>query len=495
MAEEQKEQTAQTGEVTEAGGSLIDEITEASKTLKSSTEARDVGRRAVTALLGEMLKPARTGVKVNKAVVDEMIADLDRRMSAQIDEILHHPDFQRIESTWRGLKWLVDRTDFRENIKIEMLNVSKDDLLADFEDSPEIVKSGLYKHAYTDEYGVFGGQPFGAMVGNYEFTHGPQDMKLLQYCASVAAMAHAPFISSTSPKFFGEDSWLALPNLRDLHSVFEGPQYVKWRSFRESEDSRYVGLTAPRFLLRLPYGPDVPVKEFDYKENVKDSHDRYLWGNSAFAFASRLTDSFAKYRWLSNIIGPMGGGAVEDLPVHVFESMGALEQKVPTEIMISERRGTELGDEGFISLEMRKGSDNACFFSANSCQAPKTFGQSPEGKDAETNYRLGTQLPYMFIVSRLAHYIKVIQRENIGTWKEKSDLNRELNTWLGQYVADMDNAAPAVRSRRPLRRAEVTVEDVEGNPGWYRVDLKVRPHFKYMGAYFTLSLVGKLDKK
>jgi type VI secretion system protein ImpC len=236
------------------------------------------------------------------------------------------------------------------------------------------------------------------------------------------------------------------------------------------------------------------VKEFNYTENVS-KHDSYLWGNSAFTLASRITDSFAKYRWCPNIIGPQSGGAVEDLPVHVYKAMGAMEQKIPTEILISERREFELSEEGFIALTMRKGSDNACFFSANSAQKPKTFGQSKEGKEAEANYKLGTQLPYMFIVSRLAHYIKVIQRENIGSWKEKSDLNRELNTWIKQYVAEMDDATAAVRGRRPLRQAEVVVEDVEGDPGWYRVGIKVRPHFKYMGAFFTLSLVGKLDKK
>jgi type VI secretion system protein ImpC len=257
-----------------------------------------------------------------------------------------------------------------------------------------------------------------------------------------------------------------------------------------------VGLTMPRFLLRLPYSKaDNPVKSFDYNEAVSDNHEKYLWGNTAFTFATRLTDSFAKYRWCANIIGPKGGGAVENLPIHTFEAMGEVQAKIPTEVLITERREFELAEEGFIGLTMRKDSDNACFFSANSCQKPKYFGQSPEGKEAETNYKLGTQLPYMFVISRLAHYIKVLQRENIGSWKERADLERELNNWIRQYVADMDNPLPGVRSRRPLRKAQITVEDVAGEPGWYKVDMKVRPHFKYMGAFFTLSLVGKLDKK
>ena len=349
---------------------------------------------------------------------------------------------------------------------------------------------------YTAEYGQFGGEPFGAMIANYEFSAHPQDIKLLQYSAAVSAMSHAPFIAAASPKFFGEDSFLDLPNLKDLHSIFESPTYAKWQSFRESEDARNVGLVMPRFLLRLPYGQETEkVKEFGYEETVTDDHDHYLWGNAVFTFASRLTESFAKYRWCPNIIGPQSGGAVEDLPVHNYKAMGSTVQKIPTEVLISERREYELSEEGFIALTMRKGSDNAAFFSANSCQKPKYFGGTKEGKEAEANYKLGTRLPYLFIINRLAHYIKVIQRENIGSWKEKTDLNRELNKWISQYVSEMDNPSPQVRARRPLREAEVVVEDVEGNPGWYKVGLKARPFFKYEGAFFTLSLVGKLDKK
>lgn len=489
MAEQEKEHQAAAGETVEAGGDLLGSIIEGTQ-LSPDTGTRDALAKVIGVIVG------RPGTRIHQSVANDLIAELDQRLSQQLDEILHHPDYQKIESAWRGLKLLVDRTDFRENIKMELLNVSKADLLNDFEDAPEITKSGLYKHVYTAEYGQFGGQPVGSMVANYEFDAGPQDMKLLQYCASVSAMAHAPFFASASSMMFGCKSWQELPNLKDLKSVFEGPQYAKWRSFRETEDARYVGLTAPRFLMRLPYGAEtVAVKEFNYEEKVTDSHDKYLWGNTAFAFASKLTDSFAKSRWCTSIIGPQSGGTVEDLPVHVFKSMGAAEQKIPTEILISERREFELAEEGFIALTQRKGSDNACFFSANSCQKVKTFGQSKEGKEAEANFRLGMQLPYMFIVNRLAHYIKVIQRENIGSWKEKDDLNRELNAWIGQYVAEMDVVQDAVKRRRPLRQAQVLVEDVEGNPGWYKVDLRIRPHFKYMGAFFSLSLVGKLDKK
>jgi len=399
-----------------------------------------------------------------------------------------------MESAWRGLKYLVDKTDFRENTKIEVLNVSKDDLLADFEDSPEIVRSGLYRHVYTEEFGQFGGQPIATVIGAYDFGPGAQDIKLLQYTASVSAMAHAPFIAAAAPEFFGVDKFDDLPNLKDLQSVFEGPRYAKWNSFRESEDSRYVGLTLPRFMLRLPYGKDNPVKAFDYQEQAEGDTANYSWGNTAFAFAAKLNESFAKYRWTPNIIGPQSGGAVEDLPVHRYEAMGQTQAKIPTEALISDRREYELADQGFIALTMRKGADNAAFFSANSVQKPKYFGNSAEGKAAEMNYKLGTQLPYIFVINRLAHYIKVLQRENLGSWKTREELNTQLNKWIMQYVADQDNPSAEVRSRRPLRKATIEVSEVEGEPGWYRVSMAVQPHFKYMGADFTLTLKGKLDK-
>jgi type VI secretion system protein ImpC len=493
MSEQEKAEQTAAADTVDGGSSLIDQMLSDAK-IPSSVENYGTMRSALGRLIAELSRTE--GARVNAAAVDAMVAELDQRLSSQLDEIMHHPDFQRLEASWRGLKLLIDRTDFRENIKVELFNVSKDDLLNDFEDSPEVVKSGLYKHVYNSNYGVFGGEPVGTMIANYEFDHGPQDMKLLQYTASVAAMAHAPFVASASCKFFGIDSWLKLPNLKDLKAIFEAPQYAKWKSFRESEDSRYVGLTAPRFLLRLPYGSEtVPVKEFNYEEKVTGAHDRYLWGNTAFAFATRFTDSFAKYRWCVNIIGPQGGGAVEDLPVHVYKETGAMEQKIPTEILITERREFELSEEGFISLVMRKGSDNACFFGANSCQKVKTFANTKEGKAAQTNYMLGTRLPYMFVINRMAHYIKVIQRENIGRSMDKNLMAKELNDWLKQYVAEMENPSAAVMARRPLREAQVLVEDVEGEPGWYRVDIRVRPHFKYEGAQFQLSLVGKLDKK
>ncbi|MEG0632170.1 MAG: type VI secretion system contractile sheath large subunit [Pseudomonas sp.] len=474
---------------------ILDQII-AETRLNPRDEAYGIAKRGVSAFIEELLKPQNRGEPVKKALVDRMIAEIDEKLSRQMDEILHNTEFQALESAWRGLQLLVERTDFRENIKIELLNASKQDLLDDFEDSPEVMQAGLYKHVYTAEYGQFGGQPVGAIIANYFMAPNAPDVKLMQYVSSVACMAHAPFIAAAGPAFFGLESFTGLPDLKDLKDHFDGPQFAKWQSFRQAEDSRYFGLTVPRFLLRNPYDPeDNPVKTFVYRETVANSHEHYLWGNSAYAFATRLTDSFAKFRWCPNIIGPQSGGAVEDLPLHHFQSMGEIETKIPTEVLVSDRREYELAEEGFISLTMRKGSDNAAFFSANSVQKAKNFGISEEGKAAELNYKLGTQLPYMMIVNRLAHYLKVLQREQLGSWKERTDLETELNKWVRQYVADQENPSAEVRGRRPLRAAQIVLSDVEGEPGWYRVSLKVRPHFKYMGADFTLSLVGKLDKE
>lgn len=493
MSEQQDPQGAAPAGAVE--GNLLEEILAEAK-ISPEEDSYAIAKRGVEAFITEMLAPTHKGERVDKSAVDAMIAEIDARMSAQINEILHNQELQSLESSWRSLKYLVDQTDFRENIKIEVLSVSKQALLEDFEDSPEVVKSGLYRIAYSNEYGTFGGQPYGMMVSSYDFGPGPQDIELLQNIASVSAMAHAPFLGNAGPEFFSEESFTGFAKLKELQPIFEGPRYARWRSFRDSEDARYIGLTMPRFLLRLPYGQDtIPVKSFNFQEDVVGEHGRYLWGPSSMAMAARVTDSFAKYRWCPNIIGPQAGGAVENLPIHTYEAMGETQLKIPTEVQLTERQEYELSEQGFVGLTYRKDSDNACFFSSNSVQRPKAFGNTPEGKAAETNYRLGTQLPYMFVITRLAHYLKVLQREQIGSWKERGEMEKELNRWINQYVVDMDNPAPHVRSIKPLRKASIKVEDVEGQPGWFRCSLKVQPHFKYMGADFTLSLVGKLDKE
>jgi type VI secretion system protein ImpC len=428
--------------------------------------------------------------------VDLLLSEVIHKLSVQIDDILHHPIFQQLEAAWRGLKFVVDRVDFRENIRVEMLNVSKRDLHEDFLDSPEIPKCGLYRVVYSAEFGQFGGRPYGVIIANYEFAPTPQDMQLLANCASVATMSHAPFIAGAAPKFFGLDNWLRLPHLSDLHALFEGPQYTKWQALRDVEDARYVGLTLPRFLLRLPYGPTSNrVQAFEYEEAVVGKHEHYLWGNASFAMATRVAESFARYRWCPHILGPSTGGTVDDLPLHQYEALGHIQTKIPTEIMVTERREYEIAQEGFIPFTYRPDTLNACFFSANSIQKVRTFGISKEGREAEVNYRLGTQLPYMFIMCRLAHYLKVIQRENIGTWKMRQDLEHELNKWIRNYVADQDVVSAAIRARRPLRKAKITISDVPGSGGWYKIDLQVQPHIRYMGAVFHLGLVGRLDQE
>lgn len=489
-----KEESVQNSKIVVAP-SILDTLLEKTAFTKEQEEY-NVAKTGLEIFIGDLLKNKKPDEKVNKKTIDRMIAELDRKISLQVDQVLHDKQFQAVESAWRGLKFVVERTDFRENIKFDILSIKKDELLDDFDQAPEVVQSGLYKHVYAAHYGQFGGEPVGAIIANYEFGPSTPDIRLLQYVSSVSAMAHAPFIAGASPEMYGVKSNLQLPSVKELSSVYESPRFRKWNSLRETEDARYIGLTGPRFLLRQPYDPvDNPARSFVYTEDVTSEHENYLWGNTAFAFATRLTESFAKYRFCANIIGPQSGGAVYDLPVHVYEAMGQLDAKIPTEVLITDRRELEMAEHGFIALTMRKGSDNAAFFSANSIQQPKRFPNTREGKMAETNYKLGTQLPYIMIVNRLAHYLKVLQREQLGSWKEREDLERELNMWLKQYVADQENPPSDVRSKRPLRAASVDVSDVAGDPGWYQVVLKVRPHFKYMGANFELSLVGKLDKK
>jgi len=475
--------------------SLLDTIVAKTK-LTTDDESYNVIKTGVSALIEELIKSDNENEKVNKSIIDKMIAEIDRKISAQMDEILHHKEFQALESRWKGLYLLVERTDFRQNIKMEIFNVSKEDLIEDFEDSLDITQTGLYKTIYTSGYGQFGGEPVGTILGDFELSPSNQDIKFLNKVASIAAMAHTPFIANAGPKFFGLDSFEGLPNLKDIEDVFQSPQFAAWRGFRENEDAKYVGLTLPRFLLRAPYDPeDNPISNFVYKENVSKNHEHYLWGNTVYAFGSKLTNSFARFRWCTNIIGPKSGGEVRDLPVHTFESMGDIEMKIPTEVLISDRKEYELSEQGFIPLVMRKGSNSAAFFAANSAQIPKVFPDTPEGNQAALNFRLGTQLPYLFAATRMAHYIKVLQRENIGSWREKTDTDRELNKWAKQYVADQENPSAEIRSKKPFKGISIKVEDIPSDPGWYKVSMNLRPHFKYMGANFELSLVGKLEKE
>lgn len=474
---------------------IIENIMQKSKYSKND-ESYIIAKRGVAEFISAIVEHNNIEDKINKFTLDEMIAHIDDMLSKQMDEILHNNEFQKLESAWRGLHFLVERTDFNENIKISLFDVTKEEVLEDFENNPDITQSVIYKNIYSAEYGQFGGEPVGAIIGDYYLSTNSQDMTFLNKMASIASMSHSPFLTSCSPKFFGLENYSELANIQDLKGMLEGPQYIRWRTFRENEDSKYVGLMVTRFLTRSPYSPEEnPIKSFNYKENIHDSHHHLLWGNSAYTFATRLTESFANYRWCGNIIGPKSGGSVRDLPTYVYESFGTMQSKIPTEVLITDRMEYELSEEGFIALTLRRDSNNAAFFSANSALKPKVFNNTPEGKEAETNYRLGTQLPYIFLISRLAHYLKVLQREEIGSWRERTDIENGLNEWVRQYISDQENPPAEVRSRRPFRGARVQVENVPGEAGWYKIGLSVRPHFKYMGGNFELSLVGKLDKE
>lgn len=472
---------------------LVEEILDFTK-ISQQDESYPVVKQGVEAFLQDVLaRESVESVRIDKSLVDTMIDELDQRLSAQVDEILHNEVVKSIEKPWASLNFLLNRTDFSQNIKVQILNASKLDLVDDFEDAPDITQTGLYRKIYTDEYGQFGGEPFGVVIGDYDFNYKAPDVELLSNMASLSAMTHAPFISAASCEFFGVDKYEELPTLKEVESIFDGAQYSKWNGFRESDDSRYVGLTLPNFMLRPTYGEDLVVRSFNYQEKVTKKED-YLWGNSAYAYASRLADSFAQFRWCPNIIGPQSGGAVEDLAIDVVDVDGSEEVRGPVEVVISDRKEYELAELGFIPLTLRKGGDHAVFFSSNSVQKAIKFGNDAEGQVAELNYRLGTQLPYLFIVCRLAHYIKVLQRENLGSWKTRADLETELNKWLRRYVADQENPSPATRSARPLRKAELVVSEDKSDAGWFSVALSVTPHFKFMGANFTLSLAGSLEK-
>ncbi|MDR2801193.1 MAG: type VI secretion system contractile sheath large subunit [Desulfovibrio sp.] len=430
------------------------------------------------------------------ALPDYLTAMLDAKISAQVNAILHHPDFLSLEAAWRGLRFLVDRVDFSQNIKLEYLNATKDDLLADFEDSPEIVKSGLYRHIYTAEFGQFGGQPVAAVVADYTFSPSAQDVMLLRYVATVSSLAHAPFFAAAGSEFFGLEDWKRFADIKDLASIFETPHYTRWNSFRETEAARYIGLTLPGFMLRPPYDPESSARtvSFNFTE-IPENEREFCWGNTAFALAACLADSFAKYRWCVNIIGQDGGGAVKNLLYCRYEVLRGIQNKIPTRTAISERREYELAELGFISLTAGKKPDEAVFFSANSVLKPRLFPKTAAGATAEINFRLSTQFPYMMLMNRLAHYVKVLQRENVGAWRSRDDLERELNAWISRYVTEMDTPDALTRSRRPLRMAHIEVKEIEGDVGWYAITILVRPHFKYMGASFTLSLEGRLERQ
>lgn len=447
---------------------------------------------AVQVLLQRLKKSGQQVEKLDKSLLDHHIAELDYQISRQLDEVMHHQEFQKVESQWRGLKYLIDRTDFRQNVKIEILDISKDDLRQDFEDAPEITQSGLYGHTYIAEYDTPGGEPIGAVISSYEFDASPQDIALLRNISKVAAAAHMPFIGSVGPAFFLKNSMEDVAAIKDIGNYFDRAEYIKWKSFRDTDDSRYIGLTMPRVLGRLPYGPDtVPVRSFNYIEEVKGpDHEKYLWTNASFAFAANMVRSFINNGWCVQIRGPQAGGAVQDLPIHLYDLGTGNQVKIPSEVMIPETREFEFANLGFIPLSYYKNRDYACFFSANSTQKPALYDTA----DATANSRINARLPYIFLLSRIAHYLKLIQRENIGTTKDRRLLELELNTWVRGLVTEMTDPGDELQASHPLRDAKVVVEDIEDNPGFFRVKLYAIPHFQVEGMDVNLSLVSQMPK-
>jgi type VI secretion system protein ImpC len=469
---------------------LLDQIVDEGR-LGRDVAARERGKDLVKEFVAQVLDGSMTVSKDAEAMINARIAQIDHLISLQLNEVLHHAAFQKLESTWRGLKYLLDQSETGEGLKIKVFNATKKDLLRDLQRAPEFDQSTLFKKVYEEEFGIFGGAPFAAMVGDYEFGHGPEDIELLEKISNVASAAHAPFLSAASPEMFNLESFTQLDAPRDLAKVFDTTEYAKWKSFRQSEDSRYVALTGPRILMRLPYGKNTkPVEEFAYEERVDGSdHNKYLWGNSAFALGAKLTAAFALYGWCAAIRGVEGGGLVEGLPVHNFYTdEGDIAMKCPTEAPITDRREKELADLGFAPLVHCKGTDYAAFFSVQSCQKPKMF----DNEAANANARLSAQLPYILAVSRFAHYLKAMMRDKIGSFTSRVECERWLNQWITNYVTPDDTASASVKASHPLREARIEVMEVAGKPGVYRAVAFMRPHFQLDELSVSLRLVAEL---
>jgi type VI secretion system protein ImpC len=478
------------GAAATAEPSLLDDIIAKGKLARDDSQkprARDLVGEFVHQILDEGMTVSRDTM----AMIQAQIARLDELLSRQLDEILHHPDFQRLEASWRGLHYLVMNTETGTRLKLRLLCVTKQELFKDLDQAPEFDQSALFKKIYEEEYGTFGGHPFSLMIADYEFGRHPQDMALLEKIAGVAAAAHAPFIAAASPRLFDMDSYTELGNPRDLAKIFESSELIKWRSFQASDDSRYVTLVLPHILLRLPYGPNtVPTEDFKLTEDVdgKD-HSKYLWGNPAYALGQRITNAFALYGWCAAIRGVEGGGMVQGLPTHTFKTdEGDLALKCPTEIAITDRREKELDTLGFISLCHCKGTDYAVFFGGQTTQKPGVYDTDA----ANANARISARLPYILAASRFAHYLKVICRDKIGSFQTKDAIALFLNRWILTYVLGTDEAGQDIKAQYPLREARIDVFDVPGKPGAFRAVAFLRPHFQLEELTASIRLVAEL---
>jgi type VI secretion system protein ImpC len=459
-----------------------------------SDEAKSAVEQAVLTLAQQALAQTQLIGKDVLKSIEAVIAAIDEKLSQQINKILHNAEFQQIESAWRGLYYMVNNTETDEHLKIRVMDISKKEIAKTLRKFKGAAwdQSPLFKKIYEQEYGQFGGEPFGALVGDYYFDQSPPDVELLGEMAKISAAAHAPFIAGASPNLLQMGSWQELANPRDLTKIFLTPEYAAWRSLRESDDSKYIGLCMPRFLARLPYGAKTnPVDEFNFEEDTAGAdHGKYSWANASYAMATNINRSYKFYGWGSRIRGIESGGAVENLPLHTFPSDdGGVDQKCPTEIAISDRREAELSKAGLLSLIHRKNSDFAAFIGAQSLNKPAEY----DDPDATANANLAARLPYLFACNRFAHYLKCIVRDKIGSFKERADMERWLNKWIMNYVdGDPVNSSEITKAQKPLAAAEVVVEEVEGNPGYYTSKFFLRPHYQLEGLTVSLRLVSKL---
>ncbi|HSM04754.1 MAG TPA: type VI secretion system contractile sheath large subunit [Longimicrobiales bacterium] len=488
MAKTEAQQDGAQGQEVEL--SLLDQIVEEGR-FGTDDRAQARGRDMIKQFVSEVVQGSITPSANTEGMLNARIAQIDHLVSLQVNQIMHHPDFQKLEGSWRGLKYLLDQSETGENMKIKVLNVSKKELLKDLQRAPEFDQSALFKKVYEEEFGVFGGAPFGALVGDFEFGKSGQDIELLEKVSQVAAAAHAPFITGASHEMFGLESFTQLSQPRDLGKVFDTTEYAKWKAFRNTEDSRYVALALPRMLLRDPYGSaTVPIESFNYEEGVTgNDHGSYLWGNAAWALGARVSQSFAKHKWCATIRGVESGGLVEGLPVHNFQTDGGdIAMKCPTETQITDRREKELADQGFAPLVHCKGTPNAAFFSVQSAQKPKVY----DSDAATANARLSAQLPYIFAVSRFAHYLKSMMRDKIGGYTSRAEVEQYLNRWIQNYVLGTPDASFEQKAKRPLAEARIEVIEVPGNAGAFRAVAFLKPHFQLDELDVSMRLVADL---
>jgi type VI secretion system protein ImpC len=468
----------------------LDDIIKATKqTERSRTE--DLMKTLVDQALAGIVSFDKNITKT----INATIKALDEKLSTQLNAIMHHPNFQKLEGTWRGLNYLVMNSETSAMLKIKVLNVSKRDLFNDVDKAVEFDQSQIFKKLYENEFGTPGGEPYGALVGDYEFINHPEDIDLLGKMSNVAAAAFCPFIAAADPKLFGFDSWQELTKPRDLEKIFTSIEYTKWKSFRESEDSRFVNLVMPRVLARMPYGAATkPIEEFNFEEvdaTKPVPHDDFTWMNAAYVMGTKMTDAFAKYGFCTAIRGAEGGGKVEGLPAFIFTSDdGDKDLKCPTEIGITDRREAELSKLGFLPLCHYKNTDYAVFFGGQTAQKPKKYDR-PE---ATANAAISARLPYIMATSRFAHYLKVMARDWIGSFKEAADVENELNRWIKNYVNASETSGQETRSKYPLREAKVVVQEIPGQPGSYNAIAWMRPWLQFEELTTSMRMVASIPK-